>query len=181
MGLALAGRLAGLGVEVRAVSRRRPVALADGVDWRATDAADLDAAADAAKGASAVYQCLNAPYARWPDLFPPLQRGALAAAERAGALLVTLENVYAYGPTGGKPMTEDLSLAATTSEGRTRAAMTTELLTATAADRVRIAGHPVAVRNVPALVLWAMGLVSPLMRGLAEMARARATVEGRGR
>ena len=108
-------------------------------DWRAADATDLDAAADVAKGASAVYQCLNAPYTRWPDLFPPLQRGALAAAERAGALLVTLENVYAYGPTGGKPMTEDLPLAATTSKGRTRAAMTTELLTATAADRVRIA------------------------------------------
>jgi nucleoside-diphosphate-sugar epimerase len=258
VGLALAGRLAGLGIEVRAVSRRRPVALADGVDWRAADATDLDAAADAAKGASAVYQCLNAPYTRWPDLFPPLQRGALAAAERAGALLVTLENVYAYGPTGGKPMTEDLPLAATTSKGQTRAAMTTELLTAAAAGRVRIAigrasdffgagatestlgervfgnavagkradfignpdlphtysyvpdiaaglatlgtderaagqvwhlpgpetvttqalldlvaaeaGHPVAVRNVPALVLRVMGLVSPLMRGLAEMA-----------
>ncbi len=258
VGLALADRLAGLGVEVRAVSRRRPVALADGVDWRAADATDLDAAADAAKGASVVYQCLNAPYTRWPDLFPPLQRGALAAAQRAGGLLVTLENVYAYGPTGGKPMTEDLPLAATTSKGGTRAAMTTELLTAAAADRVRIAigrasdffgagatestlgervfgnavagkradfighpdlphtysyvpdiaaglatlgtddraagqvwhlpgpetvttralldlvaaevGHPVAIRNVPVLVLRAMGLVSPLMRGLAEMA-----------
>ena len=258
VGLALAGRLAGLGVEVRAVSRRRPVALADGVDWRAADATDLDAAADAAKGASVVYQCLNAPYTRWPDLFPPLQRGVLAAAERAGALLVTLENVYAYGPTGGKPMTEDLPLAATTSKGRTRAAMTAELLAAAAAGRVRVAigrasdffgagatestlgervfgnavagkradfighpdlphtysyvpdiaaglatlgtderaagqvwhlpgpqtvttralldlvaaevGHPVAVRNVPPLVLRAMGLVSPLMRGLAEMA-----------
>ena len=31
-------------------------------------------------------------------------------------------------------------------------------------------GHPVAVRNVPRLALRAMGLVSPLMRGLAEMA-----------
>jgi nucleoside-diphosphate-sugar epimerase len=258
VGLALAGRLAGLGVDVRAVSRRRPVALADGVDWRGADATDLDAAADAAKGASVVYQCLNAPYTRWPDLFPPLQRGVLAAAERAGALLVTLENVYAYGPTGGRPMTEDLPLAATTSKGRTRAAMTRELLAAAAAGRVRIAigrasdffgagaiestlgqrvfgnavagkradfigdpdlphtysyvpdiaaglatlgtderaagqvwhlpgpetvttralldlvavevGHPVAVRNVPPLALRAMGLVSPLMRGLAEMA-----------
>src|SRR5271165_2691275 len=139
VGLALADRLAGLGVEVRAVSRRRPVALADGADWRAADATDLDAAADAAKGASVVYQCLNAPYTRWPDLFPPLQRGALAAAERAGALLVTLENLYAYGPTGGKPMTEDLPLAATTSKGRTRAAMTAELLAAAAAGRVRVA------------------------------------------
>jgi nucleoside-diphosphate-sugar epimerase len=86
-----------------------------------------------------VYQCLNAPYPQWPELFPPLQRGALGAAERAGALLVTLENLYGYGPTGGKPMTEDLPLAATTVKGRTRAAMTGELLAAAAAGRVDIA------------------------------------------
>jgi hypothetical protein len=61
------------------------------------------------------------------------------AAERAGALLVTLENLYGYGPVGGKPMTEDLPLAATTVKGRTRAAMTGELLAAAAAGRVRIA------------------------------------------
>jgi uncharacterized protein YbjT (DUF2867 family) len=84
VGLALAGWLAGLGAEVRAVSRRRPAALPGSVDWRGADVAELDAAADAAKGASVVYQCLNAPYTRWPELFPPLQRSVLASAERAG-------------------------------------------------------------------------------------------------
>ena len=49
--------------------------LAEGVDWRAADATDPEDAADAAKGASVIYQCLNAPYTEWPDLFPPLQRG----------------------------------------------------------------------------------------------------------
>ena len=63
----------------------------------------------------------------------------LAAAERTGALLVVLENLYGYGPTGGRPMTEDLPLAATTVKGRTRAAMTAELLAAAEAGRVRIA------------------------------------------
>ncbi len=86
-----------------------------------------------------VYQCLNAPYTQWPELFPPLQRGVLAAAERTGALLVSLENLYGYGPAGGKPMTEDLPLAATTVKGRTRAAMTGELLAAAEAGRVRLA------------------------------------------
>jgi nucleoside-diphosphate-sugar epimerase len=258
VGLALADRLAGLNLAVRAVSRRRPAALADNVDWRAANATDLDAASDAAKGASVIYQCLNAPYTQWPELFPPLQRGVLTAAERAGALLVTLENIYAYGPAGGKPMTEDLPLAATTSKGRARAAMTAELLAAAAAGRVRVAigrasdffgagatqsslgervfgnavagkradfignpnllhtysyvpdiaaglatlgtderaagqvwhlpgpetvttravldlvagqvGHPVGVRNLPPLVVRALGLVNPLMRSLAEMA-----------
>ena len=116
VGSALAAHLAGLGIAVRAVSRHRPPALA-GVDWRAADAADPEAAADAAKGASVIYQCLNAPYNQWPERFPPLQRGVLAAAERTGALLVSLENLYGYGPTGGRPMTEDLPLAATGRQG----------------------------------------------------------------
>jgi nucleoside-diphosphate-sugar epimerase len=138
VGSALAAHLAGTGIAVRAVSRHRPAAL-PGVDWRAADAADAGAAADAAKGAAVIYQCLNAPYNQWPERFPPLQRGVLAAAERTGALLVSLENLYGYGPVGGKPMTEDLPLAATGVKGRARAAMTTELLTAADAGRVRIA------------------------------------------
>ncbi len=232
--------------------------MAEGTDWRAADATDLDAASDAAKGATVIYQCLNAPYAQWPELFPPLQRGVLAAAERTGALLVSLENLYGYGPTAGRPMTEDLPLAATTVKGRTRAAMTAELLAAAEAGRVRIAigrasdffgagvtqgstlgervfgnalagrradfignpdlphtysyvpdiaaglvtlgtdaraagqiwhlpgprtvttralldlvavqvGHPVGVRVVPKPVLRVLGLINPMMRGLAEM------------
>jgi len=139
VGSTLAAHLASMGVAVRAVSRHRPAALAEGVDWRAADVTDPEAAADAAKGASAVYQCLNAPYAQWPDRFPPLQRGVLAAADGSGALLVVLENLYGYGPTGGRPMTEDLPLAAKTVKGRTRAAMTAELLAAAGAGRVRIA------------------------------------------
>ena len=139
VGHALAAVLAGRGLTVRVVSRHRPPELADGIDWRAADATDRDAAGDAAKGAAVVYQCLNAPYTQWPERFPPLQRGVLAAAERSGALLVSLENLYGYGPAGGKPMTEDLPLAATTVKGRTRAAMTAELLAAAGAGRVRVA------------------------------------------
>jgi len=52
---------------------------------------------------------------------------------------VVLETLYGYGPTGGKPMTKDLPLAATTVKGRTRAAMTGELLAAAEAGRVRLA------------------------------------------
>jgi nucleoside-diphosphate-sugar epimerase len=138
VGSALAGHLAGRGIAVRVVSRRRPAAL-PGVDWRAADAADAEAAADAAKGAAVIYQCLNAPYNQWPERFPPLQRGVLAAAERTGALLVSLENLYGYGPVAGHPMTEDLPLAATDVKGQVRAAMTAELLAAASAGRVRIA------------------------------------------
>ena len=52
---------------------------------------------------------------------------------------MSLENLYGYGPTAGQAMTEDLPFAATTVKGRTRAAMTQELLDAAEAGRVRIA------------------------------------------
>ena len=139
VGLALTARLAELGLPVRVISRHQPAALADGVEWWPADASDPEAASDAASGAAVIYQCLNAPYTDWPRSFPPLQRGVLSAAERNGALLVSLENVYGYGPTAGQAMTEDLPLAATTVKGRTRVAMTQELLAAAEAGRVRIA------------------------------------------
>jgi hypothetical protein len=62
----------------------------------------------------------------------------VTAAERTNALLVTLENVYGYGQTGGKPMTEDPPLAATTVKGRARAGTTQELQAAAAGGRVQI-------------------------------------------
>ena len=258
VGSALVAHLANEGAEVRAVSRSRPAQLAADIDWRYADAADPESATDAAKGGAVIYQCLNASYTAWPTLFPPLQHGVLMAAEHVDALLVSFENVYGYGPTGGRPMTEDLPLAATTVKGRTRAAMTRALLAASDAGRVRIAigraadlfgagvtesalgrqffphavagkkvdfigdpdllhtysyvpdvaralavlgtderavgqvwhvpgpetvttraivelvetrvGHPVGIRVMPRLALRALGVVNPMMRGLAEMA-----------
>ena len=98
------------------------------------------AAADAAEGASVIYQCLNAPYTDWPERFPPLQRGVLSAAERNGALLVSLENLYGYGPTGGKAMTEDLPLARDDGQGQNQGGDDAGAADAAeAAGRVRIA------------------------------------------
>ena len=87
-------------------SANRPSALPEGVDWRAADATDPHAAADAAKGASVVYQCLNAPYTKWPELFPAMTQAVLDGAAAAGAKLVFADNLYVYGPPDG-PMAED--------------------------------------------------------------------------
>jgi nucleoside-diphosphate-sugar epimerase len=139
VGRALVAHLAGDSKDVRVVSRHRPPGLPDDVDSRVVDVTNGEAAADAAKGASVVYQCLNAPYTDWPKQFPPLQRAVMAGAERSDALLVTLENIYGYGPTGGTPMTELTPLAPTSVKGRTRVAMTRELMSVSQAGRIRIA------------------------------------------
>jgi hypothetical protein len=99
-GNALAAHRAGLGMAVRAVSRHRPAELAGAPTGGLRMSPTPQAAADGAKDASAVYQCVNAPHMQWPERFPPLQRGVLTAAERTGARLVVLENLYSYGPTG---------------------------------------------------------------------------------
>jgi len=70
----------------------------------ATDPAD---ARQVCAGATHVYNCTNPrDYHRWPEQFPPLQRGVLAGAAAHGAKLIAMENLYLYGPHGGTPLTE---------------------------------------------------------------------------
>jgi nucleoside-diphosphate-sugar epimerase len=72
-------------------------------------------------------------------LFPPLQAGVLEGAASAGAKLIAMENLYIYGPTQGRPLTEDLPHAPNTRKGRVRAMMSEELMEAHTSGRVRVA------------------------------------------
>ena len=71
------------------------------------DATDPSNARQVCEGATHVYNCTNpVDYHRWPEQFPPLQRGVLEGAAANGAKLIVMENLYMYGPHGGVPMTE---------------------------------------------------------------------------
>lgn len=137
IGAALADHLAAAGHKVTAVNRSGRSATGHGVEMVAGDAADPGFTTSIADGAEVIYQVLNPPYTRWPELFPPLQDSLLKAARATGAKLVTLENMYGYGPTGGVPLTEDLPYKATGSKGRVRAAMAMELIAAHDGGAVR--------------------------------------------
>ena len=103
------------------------------------DAADPDFTTRVCAGADVVYFCLNAMnYDRWSEEFPPLQRGVLAGAASAGARLVVLDNLYAYGPPEGRPLVETMSANPTSAKSATRAAMTEELLAAHVAGEVEV-------------------------------------------
>ncbi|HMN31295.1 MAG TPA: NAD-dependent epimerase/dehydratase family protein, partial [Caldilineaceae bacterium] len=108
-------------------------------------------------GAVVVYQCSNPPYTEWVERFPPLQAGILAGAAAAGAKLVSMENVYMYGPTGGKPLVESLPYAAQTRKGKVRAAMAEALLAAHQAGKVRVAIGRAADFFGPRVRVSAMG------------------------
>lgn len=101
------------------------------------DAADADAVTRLADGAAAIHNCINPPYTKWAELWPPVHRALMAAAERTGAVLVMTDNLYAFGPGTPMPMREADPTNATGTKGATRRTMENELLAAHAAGRLR--------------------------------------------
>jgi nucleoside-diphosphate-sugar epimerase len=139
VGQAIVRALLARGHQVRAVNRGGRAELPPEVELIAGDAGDPAFATRASDGAGVIYNALNPLYHQWPRLFPRLQQGVLTAATDNGARLVAIENLYGYGPAGGQPFTEDRPLAATTRKGRTRAAMTRDLLDAHRRGIVQVA------------------------------------------
>jgi nucleoside-diphosphate-sugar epimerase len=134
----LVRELASGGHRVRAVSRRPPAGLPEGVEPLTADAADPAQARTACQGATVVYHCVQPPYQRWAAQFPPLTQSIADAAAGAGARLVYADNLYAYGPVDG-PLTEDLPAQATTRKGRVRNLMAERLLAAHRSGTLQVA------------------------------------------
>jgi shikimate 5-dehydrogenase len=78
-GGAVVHELARRGLRARAVSRRGDAEAPGGVERVAADVATAEGAKAACAGAAVVYHCVQPPYTRWPQEFPPLT-DAIAAA-----------------------------------------------------------------------------------------------------
>jgi nucleoside-diphosphate-sugar epimerase len=137
VGTATARLLADRGEQVRVVTRRGTGPAHPGVERVAADAADADRLATLTAGADALHNCANPAYHRWATDWPPLAAALLTAAERTGAVLATVGNLYGYGPVDG-PMTEATPPAATGTKGRVRNRMWADALAAHRAGRVRV-------------------------------------------
>ncbi|GGC96806.1 NAD-dependent epimerase [Tersicoccus solisilvae] len=138
MGSAVAIRLAEAGHHVRVVTRSGQGPDHPGVERVALDASDGVALADAARDATVLYNCANpGAYPAWERQWPPLATAILHAAEASGAVLVTLSNLYGYGPVD-QPMTRDLPLRPSDHKGALRARMWKDALEAHEAGRVRV-------------------------------------------
>ena len=167
IGRAVVSQLTSQGRQVLAVNRSGRGDL-PGAEVRGADAGDPSATSELCAGADVVYFCLNAQhYDRWSEEFPPLQRGVLAGAERAGARLVVLDNLYAYGPTNGRPLVESTAVNPTSAKAATRAAMTAELLAAHRAGRVEVAIGRASDYFGPGTTRSALGesVFGPALRG----------------
>lgn len=137
IGTGIARTLAARGEEVVLASRSGVDAPPAGVHGARVDATDPDSLAAAARGAASIVNALNpAQYHRWARDWPPMAAAILEAAERTGAGLVTVSNLYGYGPVTA-PMTEQTPLAATGLKGSIRAGMWREALQRHDQGRIR--------------------------------------------
>ncbi len=161
--------LVGRGERVLMVNRSGEGVVPEGVDVVAGDAADRNFCREICRGAGVVYQCLNPPYDRWPELFPRLQAGVLEGAAHAEAKLVSMENMYLYGLAHGEPFTEKRPYTAMTHKGRVRADMAQTLHEAHKKGRVRVAMARASDFFGPGVVISALGarVFRPALRGAA--------------
>ena len=122
VGSTLAQLLANNGQEVIVVTRSGSGPVHKNIKRVAADVSDRSKLLEIAPSAAAIYNCVNPPYHRWAQEWPPIAASFLSYAEKTGAVLVTCSNLYGYGPVD-VPMTESLPLSATGVNGRVRAQM----------------------------------------------------------
>ncbi|MBL0216938.1 MAG: NAD-dependent epimerase/dehydratase family protein [Myxococcales bacterium] len=114
IGTRIATQLLAAGTRVRIVSRTPSPP--QGAESAAGDARDQAFAAEAAAGASVIYDTTNPLYHHWKRDLLALGAGPLHAAKVTGAQLVALDCLYMYGaPTG--PMTETTPMVPVAKKG----------------------------------------------------------------
>jgi nucleoside-diphosphate-sugar epimerase len=139
IGRAIAEELVSHGESVRMVNQSgRMDKVPAGVEVLATNLNYPENVRLVAEGAKVVYQSAQPPYHKWPEKFPPLQKSIIDGLTGSGAKLVLIENLYMYGDTDGKPMTEDMPYIAHTRKGRVRGEISKAAFEAHKEGRLRV-------------------------------------------
>ncbi len=140
-GSRVAQQLSTAGHDVVVVSRSGGGPKGPGITPVSLDATEASALTAVTEGSVALFNCANPPYHRWSTDWPPIANALLEAAERTGATLCTLSNLYAYGqPTA--PMTPHDPLSSSLEKAQVRATMWRDALARHDAGRL----HAVEVR-----------------------------------
>lgn len=137
IGWTTASLLADAGHDVRIITRNGTGPDHPLIQRIGADAADSAALLRAASGATVLYNAASPPYRRWARDWPPLAASILQVAEVLGTVLVTVSNLYGYGPVD-HAMVETDPLNATSTKGRVRAQIWRDALKAHDDGRVRV-------------------------------------------
>jgi nucleoside-diphosphate-sugar epimerase len=111
-----------LGHPVRVV-KRTAAGVSAGYEVVLGDAADPSFCIQAARGAAAIYHCINPPYDSriWAEKVPRYMDNLIGAAADTKARLVVLDNLYMLGRPQGRPLTEDRPMNPCSRKGEIRA------------------------------------------------------------
>ncbi len=124
IGRAIAEELVKRGESVRMVNRSGKMEeIPAGVEVVASDLYDPAKVKEVTRGAKVVYQSSQPSYFEWTEKFPPLQKSIIDGLTGSGIKLVLVENLYMYGESNGKPLTEDMPYNTHTKKGKTRSEM----------------------------------------------------------
>ena len=139
IGRAVMEELIKRGESVRMVNRSGKMdEVPAGVEIVASDLYDQAKVKEVTRGANVVYQSAQPNYNEWPKKFPLLQKSILDGLTGSNTKLVLVENLYMYGETNGKTMTEDTPYRAYTRKGRVRGEISTAAFDAQKDGRVRV-------------------------------------------
>jgi nucleoside-diphosphate-sugar epimerase len=139
IGRAVMEELINRGDSVRMVNRSGKMdEVPAGVEVVASDLYDQAKVREVTRGAQVVYQAAQPNYNEWPEKFPLLQKSIIDGLTGSDAKLVLVENLYMYGETKGKPMTEDMPYNAHTRKGRVRGEISKAAFQAHQDGRLRI-------------------------------------------
>ena len=139
IGHAVMGELLQRGESVRMVNRSGKMKeVPAGVDVVAADLYDPAKVREVTQGAQVVYQSAQPSYSQWPEKFPLLQKSIIAGLTGGAAKLVLVENLYMYGDTDGKPVTENTPHNAHTRKGRVRGEISRSAFEAHKEGRVQV-------------------------------------------
>lgn len=81
------------------------------------DAVNLNGESEACES---IIVCTNPPYHRWAEEWPPIMASVIGEAQRTGARVVLMSNLYSYGR-GSGVMNQDTPVNPTTIQGQVRA------------------------------------------------------------
>ena len=137
IGRAIMNELIKRGESVRMVNRSGKMGEAPaGVEVVASDLYDPAKVKEVTRDAKVVYQSSQPNYYEWPKKFPPLQKSIVEGLSGSDSKLVLVENLYMYGETNGKPMTEDMPHNAHTRKGKTRSQLSNAAFSAHREERL---------------------------------------------
>jgi nucleoside-diphosphate-sugar epimerase len=163
VGSAAAVLLAERGEHVRIITRGGGGPEHPGIERIAADATDAERLTTLTTGAAALYNCASPQYHQWFTDWPPLAKAFLATAERTGAVLVSMSNLYGYGPVDG-PIGQKTPIAATHPKLLLRARIWDDQLAAQNEGRIRTT-EVRASDYIEANGLLSFGLGKPILAG----------------